>query len=322
MNNNRNVKVISDENIIYQLHRVDDYSVCFYSLYGEDGGYNEFYYINLYDDDSIDAGWYQFANTNSISYLDINKANKTDLAQYNKTNNFKTINNQSIIGTGNINIQGGNNTLFLMYDDGEEMLVDKDGVNYDFNDLNELFDEGTDVKIFMNDINHGALMRLNYVTDDAFYYAQVDTEEGYVENVYLVIYRNGNFESGEYQLMTDFELSEVNTKVSALEKKVEEIELTKIPNLTLFGSPTIQSGQIKAFTADNYAQFPFLVDFQSKPFEINMCVTMGANVTAQENIFDSEFGLAFAVRMADLCLQCQVMDSLGIWESILEQEQQ
>ena len=36
-----------------------------------------------------------------------NYATKTELSEYNKTNNFKTINNQSIIGTGNIEIQGG-----------------------------------------------------------------------------------------------------------------------------------------------------------------------------------------------------------------------
>ena len=34
-----------------------------------------------------------------------NYATKTELSEYNKTNNFKTINNQSIIGTGNIDIQ-------------------------------------------------------------------------------------------------------------------------------------------------------------------------------------------------------------------------
>ena len=36
-----------------------------------------------------------------------NYATKTELSEYNKTENFKTINGQSIIGTGNIEIQGG-----------------------------------------------------------------------------------------------------------------------------------------------------------------------------------------------------------------------
>ena len=36
-----------------------------------------------------------------------NYATKTELSEYNKTDNFKTINGQSIIGTGNIEIQGG-----------------------------------------------------------------------------------------------------------------------------------------------------------------------------------------------------------------------
>ena len=51
----------------------------------------------------------------SVDYVLIDeltqKATKNDLNDYNKTNNFKTINNQSIIGQGNIEIQGGSSAV-------------------------------------------------------------------------------------------------------------------------------------------------------------------------------------------------------------------
>lgn len=83
---------------------------------------------------------------------------------------------------------------------------------------------------------------------------------------------------------------------SEIDSKIADIELFKFPNVTIFGTPQINHGQMGNFSINNYAQFPFLVDFHSQPFEIDMCFTTGVNVTAQENIFDSDHGLAFAVR--------------------------
>lgn len=81
-----------------------------------------------------------------------------------------------------------------------------------------------------------------------------------------------------------------------LKEKVDEIELSKFPNVTIFGLPTIQQGHISDFSVENYLQFPFLVDFHNQAFEIRMCFTTGDNIQTQENIFDSIDGLAFAVR--------------------------
>lgn len=81
-----------------------------------------------------------------------------------------------------------------------------------------------------------------------------------------------------------------------VDEKIAEVELYKFPNVTIIGEPTITHGQISDFSATSYLKFPFLVDFHSQPFEINMQFTTGTNVTNQENIFDSDFGLAFAIR--------------------------
>lgn len=79
-------------------------------------------------------------------------------------------------------------------------------------------------------------------------------------------------------------------------EKINELQLFKFPNATIIGEPTINNGQISGFGQNAYLKFPFLVDFNSKPFEINMEFTTGTNIQSQENIFDSDFGLAFAIR--------------------------
>lgn len=84
--------------------------------------------------------------------------------------------------------------------------------------------------------------------------------------------------------------------LEGLNSKIDELQLFKFPNATIIGEPTINNGQISGFSATSYLKFPFLVDFQSRPFEINMEFTTGSNIQNQENIFDSDFGLAFAIR--------------------------
>lgn len=79
-----------------------------------------------------------------------------------------------------------------------------------------------------------------------------------------------------------------------LDGQVAELKLFKLPNATIFGQPTIQDGQISNFTEQNYLQFPFLVDFAGRPWQIDCAFTTGEDVSQQHNIFDSAFGLAFA----------------------------
>ena len=105
-----------------------------------------------------------------------------------------------------------------------------------------------------------------------------------------------------HDLAEDIELTaeDVNAAtqedLDELEEKVKEIELFKFPNMTIVGEPTIQAGQVSDFSKDNYLEFPFLVDFHNQPFEINFALTTGEDITTQQNILDSEFGLAFAIR--------------------------
>ena len=118
---------------------------------------------------------------------------------------------------------------------------------------------------------------INYFTD-----AEVDKSLGKIYVTNSSVYNN-------YAKKT--ELDNYATKES-----IADLQLFKFPNATIYGQPTINNGQISGFSETNYMQFPFIVNFQNRPFEIKMCFTTSNNVTTQENIFDSAYGLAFAIR--------------------------
>ena len=88
----------------------------------------------------------------------------------------------------------------------------------------------------------------------------------------------------------------------ALKSTVDELQLYKFPNATIFGQPTIQNGQVSNFSNDNYLQFPFLVNFQNRPFNIYFSFTTPSVMSGQQNILDSDKGLALAIREGKVVL--------------------
>ena len=90
-------------------------------------------------------------------------------------------------------------------------------------------------------------------------------------------------------------ISTNTSNISYLDEKVRDIELFKFPNAVIIGEPTISNGQVSGFSANNYMQFPFILDLHNTPFQIDFAFTTGNNVTTQQNILDSEFGLALAI---------------------------
>lgn len=91
-------------------------------------------------------------------------------------------------------------------------------------------------------------------------------------------------------------IDDIETDITGIKSKIEDIELFKFPNVTIIGEPTIQNGQVSDFSTVNYLQFPFIVDLHNKAFEINFCFTTATNVQTQQNILDSKFGLALAIK--------------------------
>lgn len=70
--------------------------------------------------------------------------------------------------------------------------------------------------------------------------------------------------------------------------------VTMFPDVTIFGQPHIEGSQVNGFSADDYLQFPFVVNFAGRPWTLHFDIATGADVSQQHNIFDSQFGLAFA----------------------------
>lgn len=90
--------------------------------------------------------------------------------------------------------------------------------------------------------------------------------------------------------------------VMSKEDKIKLDNLYKTPNLTIIGTPSFVEGYLSDFDSSNYAQFPFLVDLRGKNYEIGVCFATSMDVTIQQNIFDSDYGLAFAIRNGRLVI--------------------
>lgn len=94
---------------------------------------------------------------------------------------------------------------------------------------------------------------------------------------------------------TDNRVTENSNDIDALTEKVAEIELFKFPNAVIMGDPTINNGQVSGFSVDNYLVFPFILDVGDRNFQIDFAFTTGSDVTTQQNVLDSKFGIALAI---------------------------
>lgn len=132
----------------------------------------------------------------------------------------------------------------------------------------------------------------NYPTAKALFLIFWDYAMFPDESAYFIV-KNSGFEIWQG---TDGILTPIINDVKEINDRVDELQLYKFPNATIFGQPTIQNGQVSNFSNNNYLQFPFLVDFQNQPFQIDFSFTTGDDISGQQNILDSNFGLAFAIR--------------------------
>lgn len=83
--------------------------------------------------------------------------------------------------------------------------------------------------------------------------------------------------------------------IETLQDDVERIQLAKSPDLTIIGNVTIDSGNVSGFSAVNYLQFPFVWNFNSYHWGLKLGFVTGADVTTQQNILDSVYGVALAI---------------------------
>lgn len=99
---------------------------------------------------------------------------------------------------------------------------------------------------------------------------------------------------------------------AALDNRLKDVELFKFPNATIIGNPTINNGQVSGFNNSDYLQFPYLVNFNGRPFEINTEVTTGSNVSTAQKIFDCNFGFSFGIDGGKFLLAISSMVRAGI----------
>lgn len=77
--------------------------------------------------------------------------------------------------------------------------------------------------------------------------------------------------------------------------ELEQVKLFKFPNATIFGEPVIDHGQVSGFSGTDYMMFPFLVDFAGRDWKIDFAFATGDDVTTEQSIIASEYGLSFGI---------------------------
>lgn len=244
-----------------------------------------------------DIKWSKDGEMSSITDLSDNLDNKID------KDGVKTINGESILGTGDITISVDTqdyNTLenkpsingtTLTGDISGETLGIPEKLSENCQYTNQ------DVKI-VNENGDKTIVTINKATAGTGGTAGVMTsnQATQLETLSETFNISPDSVSSDKKISApDFSSDKVDS-LNDLSDKVDSLQLFKFPNVTIFGTPTINNGQISDFSQTDYMQFPFLVDFHNQAFEIKMCFTTGPQVTNQENIFDSIDGLAFAVR--------------------------
>ena len=80
-----------------------------------------------------------------------------------------------------------------------------------------------------------------------------------------------------------------------IQEQIEQIQLAKNPNLSIIGDITLNSGNASSFSATDYLQFPYVWDFGNYSWTIQMQFTTTNDVTTQQNILNSYYGVAVAI---------------------------
>lgn len=197
-------------------------------------------------------------------------------------------NDYELIGTTNIDLSN-----YYTKDEITTLLFDY----ITSNDLELALEEYVKISAKYEFVKDGLVNNTNQLTDEEK--LKIETWLGLSEN-YLTYYN-----ATPYQVNGDYVPAHkkyVDETDNFLKERISEIELSKFPNATIVGSPTIQQGQISNFSLTDFLEFPFLVDFRGNPFEINFAFTTGNDIDNQQNILDSDFGLAFAIRNKHLVM--------------------
>lgn len=88
----------------------------------------------------------------------------------------------------------------------------------------------------------------------------------------------------------------LTVRVETLEQRVEDLTVSKFPNAIIIGTPQIEGGQVSGFSDTDYMQFPFVDISRGLPFDIYFSFTTTNDITTQQNLLDSHYGIAVAIQ--------------------------
>lgn len=90
----------------------------------------------------------------------------------------------------------------------------------------------------------------------------------------------------------------LSTQVESNTQRIEELATSKLPNATPVGTPHIVGSYVSNFSDTSYMLFPFTDISRGYPFDIYFSFTTSDDITTQQNILDSYFGIALAIKDA------------------------
>lgn len=83
--------------------------------------------------------------------------------------------------------------------------------------------------------------------------------------------------------------------INTLSEQINNLQIAKNPNLSIIGDLNISSGNVSGFTASDYLQFPYVWNFGNYNWTLEFQFTTDSDVTTQQNIINSYYGVAVAV---------------------------
>lgn len=188
--------------------------------------------------------------------------------------NIKTINNESILGAGNIDIQGG----------GAGSFAELEGSPYDNTNLKNALDSKQPTG--------------NYAlsTDIPTKVGQLQNDSGYITQNYHDSTKQDSIDDLAQIRDNASTGAGLAPQVAVNTQRIEDLTVAKFPNAVIIGTPHIEGGQVSNLSATSYLQFPFVDISRGQPFDIYFSFTTTNDITTQQNVLDSYFGIALAVQ--------------------------
>lgn len=156
------------------------------------------------------------------------------------------------------------------------------GLMLDFDSDKFYLAEDTNIETEESTISNITIGNNNYFIEDEFARAQLLSKQDTITDLSAI---RSNAQAG----------ADIVPQVNSNTQRIEDLIVSKFPNATPIGQPTVQDGYVSGFSATTYMQFPFEDISRGLPFDIYFSFTTSNDVTTQQNIIDSYFGIAVAI---------------------------